>query len=103
VAMFALGGLGLAAGVVGGINVATKSYALDNACSGYVCPPERDNDIREAKTWATISTVGFVTAGLGLAGGILWLATAPSSAPSPARAGIRPGVGFASVGVNGEF
>jgi hypothetical protein len=103
VAMFVVGGLGLAAGVVGGINVATKSYALDDACSGYVCPSERDNDIREAKTWATISTVGFVAAGVGLAGGILWLATAPSSSTSPTRASIRPGVGFASVGLSGEF
>lgn len=104
VALFVVSGLGVAAGVFGGINVATKSYALDNACAGYVCPPERDNDIREAKTWATISTVGFVTAGVALAGGILWLVTGPSSStPSAAKTGVRPSVGAGSVGLHGAF
>lgn len=104
VVLFAVGGLGLAAGVAGGINVATKSYALDNACAGYVCPPERDQDIREAKTWATISTIGFVTAGVGIAGGILWLVTGSSGAsPAKAKAGVRPSVGLGSLGVNGTF
>lgn len=104
VALFAIGGLGLAAGVAGAVNVATKSYALENACSEFVCPPESERDIRDAKTWATVSTVGFVTAGVGLAGGILWLVTGRSGGPpAPTRAGVRPSVGLGSLGVNGVF
>lgn len=104
VALFAIGGLGLAAGVAGAINVATKSYALENACSDFVCPQESDRDIRDAKTWATVSTVGFVTAGLGIAGGILWLVTGSSGGPRPTnKASVRPNLGLGSLGLNGVF
>jgi len=104
VAMFSIAGLGLAAGIVGGVNVATKSYALENACADHVCSSEHDRDIKEAKTWATISTVGFVTAGVGIAGGIIWLVTGRSaSAPSTTKAGLRPSVGLGSVGLDGVF
>lgn len=88
-----VGAFGLVAGIVGGVNVATKSYALENACDGTVCPPDRESDIRDAKTWATISTAGFITAGVGFVTAIVLYATAKA----------RPTVGLGSLGATGKF
>lgn len=59
----------------------------------------------EASTAGTISTVGFIVGGLGLAGGlVLWL-TAPSAESDDGRAGagVSVGLGLSGVTVSGRL
>ncbi len=105
---FGVGALGLGAGVLGAVTVSNKSHALESTCdASRVCPTASREDISSAKQWATISTVGFVTAGVGLVSGVVLLlaAGAPSSSERTPGNGmrVRPVVGLSSVGVDGSF
>ena len=105
---FGVGALGLGAGILGAVTVSNKSHALESACdANRVCPTASREDISSAKQWATISTVGFVTAGVGLVSGVVLLlaAGAPSSPERAPVTGtrVRPVVGLSSVGVDGSF
>jgi hypothetical protein len=95
------GVLGLAAGVGGGIYVATRSDDLSKSCSSSkICPDSKQSEISSAKTWATISTIGFAVAagGLGTAAILLLAGHKESGGPS-ATAEIGP----AYVGLSGRF
>ncbi len=94
--LFGVSGLALAGGVVSGLVATGARDDLDTKCAGQKpCAPEvfaRDDvrgDFDRAKTWALISTTCFVGAAVALvAGGTLWLVTAPSpSGSSVALAG----------------
>lgn len=104
---FGVGALGLGAGIYGAVVVDQKTSSLANGCdANKVCPAEMQRDISDAKSWATVSTVGFVTAGAGAAIGlVLLLVSGSSAASSPPATGmrVRPVVGATSVGVNGVF
>lgn len=100
-----LGGAGIALGAVAGAEVFTKSSALSSACNASgVCPPDRQSDISSAKSWAMLSTVGFVVGGTGLVTGVLLLLTNGSSAASaPKAASVAPVVGATYAGLHGWF
>jgi len=104
---FGVAALGLGAGIAGAVTVANKSHALESACDGNrVCPNDSRADISAAKQWATVSTVGFVTAGVGLVSGVVFLLAAgapaaPAAPPSGLR--VRPAVGMTSLGLDGVF
>lgn len=103
---FGLGAVGLGAGIYGAVVTDQKAGSLSSGCDAQkVCPPEMQRDIRDAKTWATVSTVGFVTAGAGAATGLLLLLWSGGGSSSTSRAGVqvRPNVGATSVGVDGVF
>lgn len=103
-AAFGVGAIGLGVGIFAGVNVATKSYALNERCDAErVCPPESDSDIRSAKKWATISTIGFGTAAAGLLGGVLLTVTAPKRSTPKTGTTVRPTIGLGAVGVDGTF
>jgi len=97
---FGVGALGLGVGIASAITVAHKSSVLDDACgANKVCPESRQSDIREAKMWATTSTVAFGVAGVGIVTGVVLLLT---SHGAPAR-GVRPSVGVGTVSLHGAF
>ncbi|HSO37146.1 MAG TPA: hypothetical protein VLT33_31690 [Labilithrix sp.] len=104
---FGVGAVGLGTGIAGAVTVASKSHALEGACdANRVCPNGSRSEIASAKQWATVSTVGFVTAGVGLVGGVvLLLASGAPSTPPPAPSGlrVRPALGMTSVGLDGVF
>jgi len=105
---FGVGALGLGTGIAGAVTVASKSHALESACGAdRVCPSDSRSDISSAKQWATVSTVGFVTAGVGLVGGVVLLLAsgAPASSPPPPPSGlrVRPSLGLTSLGLDGAF
>jgi hypothetical protein len=87
-----LGAAGLmAGGVAGGISLANKSSA-DAFCRDAKCPPPAYPSLDAASTWATVSTVGFVAAGVGAAVAVVGLVLRPASAtPTSAALWIRPG------------
>lgn len=104
-AALGLGVVGLGVGIAGAAVVANKSSFLESTCDpNRVCPTELRPAIADAKTWATVSTVGFVAGGAALVTGLVLLLV-PSSAPQPTTHGLRarPTVGAASVGLDGTF
>jgi hypothetical protein len=100
---FSVGGVGLAAGIASGIVVAFDSADLTKSCgSNRICPPSKQSEISSAKTWATISSIGFGVAGAGLTAGIMALLFATHhESPGRAEAQIRPIVGPFYFGCEG--
>jgi hypothetical protein len=114
---FGAGALGLGLGIYAAVVVDDKKSALSSQCDAdRVCPTELQRDIRDAKTWATVSTVGFATAGVGVATGLVLLLVSGSGSGSGSNAAananakaqasglrMRPTFGATSVGVDGVF
>jgi hypothetical protein len=91
-ASLAVGALGLGIGTLGGLLTLSAKGAADDACTQSGCTEAGLNAESRGKTWSTISTVGFVVGGLGLATGalLLWLAPsrrAPAIVARPAQGG----------------
>jgi hypothetical protein len=103
-AALGVGAVGLVVGTVAGITVATKTSSLDGACVDKACPASRQDDIDSTATWATVSTVGFVVGGAGLAtGAVLFLLGRPRSPATSAGPSIMPVIGATGLGLDGRF
>jgi hypothetical protein len=79
----------------------SKKGSLSASCPGHQCPSDKQSDVSTFNTLLTVSTLGFVAAGVGLAtAGTFWLAAPPAS-----RQGryVRPWLGIASAGIDGAF
>jgi hypothetical protein len=102
---FGIGAAGLGLGIYAATVVEEKSSALDRGCTpDRVCPKALGADLDDAKTWANISTAGFITAGAGAATGVLLLILSGSSSePERKSARVRPSVGPTSVSLQGTF
>jgi hypothetical protein len=99
---FTVGGVGLAAGLISGLIVAIDSGDLSKSCnSNKVCPPDKQSEINSAKTWATVSTVGFTVAGAGLGAGLMLFLVGNHHESGRAEAKIRPVVGPLYLGCEG--
>jgi hypothetical protein len=59
--------VGLAVGTVTGILALGKASRLEDACQGLSCPPSARADVDDGRTFATVSTISFVVAAVGLA------------------------------------
>src|SRR5262249_39026343 len=107
---FGLAGADVIAGAVTGIMSMSKTSGVKSSadCSGSVCGPAEYDDINSARSLATISTVSFVTAGVGAALGVVGVLTGNSSAApastTPEKAPgeestsrIEPWVGFGAA------
>lgn len=108
VAALAVGGAGLALGTVFGILALGRKSVVDEECTGAICRTERGRSAGEdGKTFATVSTVGFVIGALGVAAGVpLFVLSRPAEptrgpTTSPASAAIV--VGPVGVGLVGRF
>jgi len=103
------GGVGLAVGTATGLMAASQEEDLQVDCPRGACGPDHHADLDQYRMLGTVSTVGFVTAGVGIGVGAVLLATAPSSLQPPrgerARRGfeIVPSVGIGAVGAVGRF
>jgi hypothetical protein len=101
---FSLGGVGLAAGIAGGTVVAMDASDLSKTCSPTkACPTSKQSEISAAKTWATVSTVGFAVAGAGLATGLVLLLVGHHPPDATTEARIRPVVGPLYLGLEGAL
>ena len=107
--MFGIGVGGVAlGGVTGGLAIKYRGD-LDDAvyddgnpvCSGTTCT-DKKSTVNNYNTMRTVSTVGFGVGIVGLATGLTLLLTAPEPKLREV-AGVRPWVGFGSVGVEGKF
>jgi hypothetical protein len=97
-AALGLGGVGVVVGSIGGVLALGKHATLETSCkSATGCKP---SDIDSYHSVGTISTVGFIVGGVGLAAGAVLLLTAPKSTESKTGKFITPYVGPGSSGVN---
>jgi len=97
-----VGGAGLVFGGVTGLMVLSKKSDLDDGdCLDGACGPSERSQVESYNSMRTLSTVGFVVGGVGLAAGATLLLTAPTN--ESAKAYVSPWVGIASAGVAGRF
>jgi len=103
---FGVGGVGLAVGAVTGLIALGKHSDLKSACTlpGGGCPADQQSNLDSFHTMGTLSTVGFIVGGVGVAAGAVLLLTSGSSSEKAASApGIQPYVGLGSAGAVGRF
>lgn len=100
--LLGVGGVGLGVGAISGLMATGKKSDLEKVCRDLDhCPESSRSDVDQYNTLRTVSTIGFVAGGIGLAGGALLLITAPSAKEQSAR--VSPWVGVGSVGMRGRF
>ncbi|WP_437728884.1 PEGA domain-containing protein [Sorangium sp. So ce861] len=102
IAALGLGGVGLAAGAVGGVLAIGKHRDLSERCPADRCEPSLQGDVDSYHAMGTVSTIGFAIGAAGVGVGTFLLLTAPRS---PQRAGISitPVIGLGSAGAKGSF
>jgi len=116
---FGVGGAGLVVGAITGIIALGKAGDLKDQCTAgkSSCPPTAQSDIDSYKSVGTISTIGFIVAGVGGVAGVVLLLTAPkdngtSAATSEYKTvpvkrdgglSMTPYFGGTSAGVTGRF
>ena len=103
--LLGVGGVGLGVGAVTGLMATGKKSDLEKVCHPNIdhCPESSRTDVDQYNTLRTVSTVGFIAGGVGLAGGALLLLTAPSASGGERSARVTPWVGVGSVGMRGRF
>lgn len=92
---FGAGAAGLVVGSITGVIALGDKSDIQDHCTGNRCNKSESNDLSSAKTVATISTIGFVVAGVGIAVGVVGLfvfkpktedaAAAPTATLGPVR------------------
>jgi hypothetical protein len=103
-------------GAVAGLLAMGKHSDLagSNHCSGSSCDMTQQSTLDSYHTTATISTVGFIAGGVGVAAGVILLVTQPRGEsaspahplPGAARSAaihVVPVVGLGSIGAMGDF
>jgi hypothetical protein len=106
-----LAGAGAITGTVTGILSLSKKSTLQSECPNGVCGPSSDSDYNAANTTATISTIGFIVAGVGAGVAIVSLLVGhdqPAATPAIPPAGeaglvVYPWIGVGAGGVSGRF
>jgi hypothetical protein len=97
-----IGGASLIVGGVSGGLAWSKNKQLDEKCPNSQCPDNQTPGIDTYHRFATISNIGFIGAGVGLAAGVILLVTQPKET-SPSAASLTPYVGLGAAGVTGKF
>lgn len=105
---YGFGVAGVAVGAAFGLVASGKASDAESKCPNRVCVSgsEGARDLDNAKSSATISTVGFVVGGVGVATGTVLLLLARSSSSSStasASARIEPRIGVGFAGLGGSF
>jgi hypothetical protein len=102
---FGVAGAGVLVGTITGILTLSKKSAA--GCTNNLCPSSTWSDIDSAHSFATVSTISFIVAGVGATVGVLSLLLGNDSAapaqPAPAEARVTPWIGLGSAGVRGTF
>jgi hypothetical protein len=113
ISAFAVGGAGLALGGITGILAIKKHSQLSPSCEGGRCGPDQKADLDKYHTYGTLSTIGFIVGGVGIATGTVLIfvkprnpetsATGRAAAKPRSAVNVTPFVGLAGAGVEGTF
>jgi hypothetical protein len=106
-----VGGVGLVAGGVTGLIASGKKGDIDKNCTGTTCKPAGLKAANDAKSMATISTIGFGVGIVGVGVGVTLLLMSPSAPKKPEpsmdeafiRPFVSPGPDGALFGAHGRF
>jgi hypothetical protein len=99
-----VGGAGLVVGGITGALAMGKNSTLDRECSGGVCPASQRSTLDSYRTLGTVSTIGFIVAGVGAAAGVTLILTAPKNTPDQAPGGqVAVSVGYDSIRLSTRF
>jgi hypothetical protein len=98
-----IGGAGIIMGSVFGLLAMSKRNALDGTCHAKVCPPSEQDNLDGARLQGTVSTVGFIVGGVGLAAGATLLLWPSAAEVKTSSVSMQPWLGFGSTGVRGAF
>ncbi len=107
-AALGVGAAGVVVGSIFGILAISAHSSIAGTCTNGSCPPSDNSDISSYHTKGTVSTIGFIVGGVGLAAGAILILTAPK-AHADAQIGastptfISPYIGPGSAGVVGRF
>ncbi|MFO0661132.1 MAG: protein kinase [Polyangiaceae bacterium] len=95
-------GVGLILGTVTGAIALSKASSAKSHCVDNLCPPVAHDDVNSGRTFATVSTVSFIVAGVGAAtaGVAIYLGSRKSEPSAPSVSLI---VGPANAGLQGSF
>jgi hypothetical protein len=103
IAAFTAGGLGIAGigvGSIFGVLVGVQKSSADKHCPMKLCDAVGLSKIQDAKTFATVSTIGFIAGGVLLAGSAALFLFAPKRASEPS---VSLSIGPGYVGAGGVF
>jgi hypothetical protein len=103
---FGVGAVGLGVGAITGAMSMSKVSDIKSHCPNNHCPASEQSDIDSTKTLGTVSTVGFIVGGVGVAAGaVLLLLRSPSgeSPPAASKATVSPWIGIGSCGIDATF
>jgi hypothetical protein len=102
---FGVGGVGVILGAITGVLSLSKVSDLRQSCPGNQCSPAEQGSISSAQSFGTVSTVGFVLGGLGVATGTVLLFVRPwgGRAADSSSASIAPWIGLGGAGAAGRF
>jgi hypothetical protein len=109
-----LAGAGVAVGSVGGALSLSKTSSLKSQCTSNVCGPSLYSQYDTANMFATVSTIGFIAAGVGAAVAVVTLivghdttSAEPAAPPAGVARGqgvvVHPWVSLGAGGVAGSF
>ncbi len=98
-----LGAAGLAVGTITGIIALGKSSTVKNECKGTACPTTAKHDVDSGRTMATISTIGFVAAGVGAGVAAVGYFVLSKPASTGSRPHVTPVVAGNWIGLDGAF
>jgi hypothetical protein len=101
-----VGALGLTTGIVTGLMAGSRYSKAESGCPQHACVQGSAgaDALDSFRTLRTVSTIGYIVGGVGLAAGTTLFLIAPANASTAARAGgVNVWVGASSVGVLGAF
>lgn len=101
---FGVGGVGLGLGAVTGVLAIGKHSDLSKACNPN-CGPDQQSNLDSYHTLGTLSTVGFIVGGIGVAAGVTLLVLQPKASGEAGATALaaRLVVGPGSIGAVGSF
>ena len=106
-----LAGAGVIAGTVTGLMSMSKKSTLQSECPNGVCGPgTASSDYDAANTYALVSTIGFIAAGVGAGVAVVTMivgheepSALPAQPPSSEGLVVRPWIGIGGAGMSGTF
>lgn len=100
---FGIGAVGLGVGAATGAVVLGKVSDLRDRCGGTVCPKKLEDERNSTRPLATVSTVGFVVGGVGVATGAVLVVLRPGGGAPATTAAVGAGMGSARLTLTGAF